>query len=1316
LFQIYRDHRSQWGEGQYLTESGNISDPLRLETYLAAIGNVETETLENREVTDAQYLKKKRRWNKRDGLDDGPSDAQLKAMEEAKQGDYLTMIQGIVHNKDATFVDGWSPAPPGKKDFKGSYYYEKLKLTPLDVEGHHALRKAYMEGLMWCLAYYYRGCISWGWFFPYHYGPMLSDLRNLPEMFENIEFTVGIPIFPFQQLMSCLPPASSALVPKPYRNLMTSSDSPIHQFYPTDFDVDMNGKKNPWEGVNLLPFIEINLLLDSIKKYAPDDELNDAERGRNRVGEIFCYTFDLTATDTVEAPHKGIGLTDIVKCNSRVSILPQYDAEGVSFEPKLVAGTQIPYPGFPSLNVLPITDAELTSVGVKCFGFPSKYPTMVLELHQMPEMPPIETLAGNLLQRSLFINWPMMHEAKVVAISDETTEIYLFKGKKKVKKWNKTEQDRWARESQEMTQNYLGGINVPGSGGVQIQEVKIRLRLLPLQGMQTNPNNGSSKKLFGKEQAEVPLQLALWQAPAPDPRFEERGPMTLEERFHVDSNVVLTKGKYKGCIGQVVGIADGKKVGVKVLTMPPEVPFGLALARSINESFVSSADAGRILKINPLIFGRITSSLTFFQGNYDIGLNLKSNEGLCVAGYTREKKESTFKGKNSHQEEKKAWDSGDSLLVIGSVRALGDNKDKESAIRERIQWEYTPKAIRLINEYRQRFPQLFSALAKLPSEKKYDAQKVFGPNWVEVMPQIRDWLNKNDSATLPRVPISTVVMPQEAVIAVEKTTDIRNLQLRKKGFPKESLVKVPGSALYRENSTSATDVMLASDHNENLSPELGDRVVNLCATGIPFGARGTVVGIHKATTGCVEIVMDEEFVGGTSLQGLCSNFRGKLAVWAHLMRTTVENNREITEKHVPQGSVKANATKILSGIESQVANDNTKPATAASATNIKYFASPGRHGSTGRNIRAPSSGKSRAESSNRGKLKQAGWREAQGPPDKGIGFKGVRKGKSGINQWRAFLKNGPSGNTAKVQTNELKAMLGVTTPSPEAHLKAMLGVGTKPAFQQAPPPVAPPKPNDPTANLKVLMRVGSQNPPPQQQQPQVIDDGFPPPPPVLPSAADQLMQLMAKQHHSMPPQAPPMPRAAVSHQGGSSSFNFAYTAEGEDVPQPQQQQQLPPPPPMNHNHHQFQHQGMPMGFPQPPPVPMMMSPYGYMPQPPMSPQMMGQHPGMPLATMPMMARQLPSGVDVATTGVRPNNGFVAIKPAPPAASVISDEEFPPLGAPLPKTKKGISKKDSSNAAPTEASPPTPVETTPAKPKQASTQSFLVPSAIKVGKK
>jgi 5'-3' exoribonuclease 1 len=171
LFNTYKEQRSSWGEGNYLTEIGNITDPARLENFLAAIGSVETETLEDREASDADYLKKKRRWNKRDGLADLPSDAELKVAEDAKQNDYLGMMENLMaKQKGATYVDGWAPPQPGGKDFKGRYYYEKMKLTPIDIDAHHALRQSYIEGLMWCLAYYYRGCISWGWFYPYHYG------------------------------------------------------------------------------------------------------------------------------------------------------------------------------------------------------------------------------------------------------------------------------------------------------------------------------------------------------------------------------------------------------------------------------------------------------------------------------------------------------------------------------------------------------------------------------------------------------------------------------------------------------------------------------------------------------------------------------------------------------------------------------------------------------------------------------------------------------------------------------------------------------------------------------------------------------------------------------------------------------------------------------------------------------------------------------------------------------------------------------------------------------------------------------------------
>jgi 5'-3' exoribonuclease 1 len=245
LFGIYKEQRHAWGHGNYLTESGEISDPTRLEIFLTAIGAVETEILQQREKGEAEYIKKKRRWDKRDGKEGGPSDLELKEQEAEKQNNYATMIEGLLENYGPDdFVDGWKPVTAREqKDFKGRYYYEKMKITPVDKERHWKLRKSYMEGLRWCLAYYYRGCISWGWFYPYHYGPMLSDLIDIPKMFAEITFELGEPLLPFQQLMGCLPPASSQLVPKIYRWLMTSSESPIIAFYPLHFEVDMNGKK-----------------------------------------------------------------------------------------------------------------------------------------------------------------------------------------------------------------------------------------------------------------------------------------------------------------------------------------------------------------------------------------------------------------------------------------------------------------------------------------------------------------------------------------------------------------------------------------------------------------------------------------------------------------------------------------------------------------------------------------------------------------------------------------------------------------------------------------------------------------------------------------------------------------------------------------------------------------------------------------------------------------------------------------------------------------------------------------------------------------
>jgi 5'-3' exoribonuclease 1 len=200
IFKAYKEMLTTLGEG-YIVNSGEIGDMARLEKLFSIIGVQELDILQNREAEAKEFATKRRKFKDSNML----TEEEVQAAEEAKQRAYDEALQALETSvalgyeepsDDGADEEGFVLARVRKaakekegdpheldrplecaKDFKGRYYYEKFKVLPGAAATKiffGKLRESYLQGLMWCLAYYVKGCISWTWYFPYHYGPMLQ--------------------------------------------------------------------------------------------------------------------------------------------------------------------------------------------------------------------------------------------------------------------------------------------------------------------------------------------------------------------------------------------------------------------------------------------------------------------------------------------------------------------------------------------------------------------------------------------------------------------------------------------------------------------------------------------------------------------------------------------------------------------------------------------------------------------------------------------------------------------------------------------------------------------------------------------------------------------------------------------------------------------------------------------------------------------------------------------------------------------------------------------------------------------------------------
>ena len=148
------------------------------------------------------------------------------------------------------------------------------------------------------------------------YAPFMSDIKNFSDL--SIQFELGTPFLPFEQLLAVVPAASRQLLPKPFQNLMIMEQSEIIEYYPVNFKTDLKGKQQEWEAVVLIPFIDEQKLLAAISPLY--SRLTEEELNHNKHGPCLLYTYDSSISFLVPStlPKK---FPDISFCHAKCEVL-----------------------------------------------------------------------------------------------------------------------------------------------------------------------------------------------------------------------------------------------------------------------------------------------------------------------------------------------------------------------------------------------------------------------------------------------------------------------------------------------------------------------------------------------------------------------------------------------------------------------------------------------------------------------------------------------------------------------------------------------------------------------------------------------------------------------------------------------------------------------------------------------------------------------------------------------------------------------------------------------------------------------------------
>lgn len=719
---------------------------------------------------------------------------------------------------------------------KRDYYIQKFGYEEVNRDVLAELTYQYVTGIQWILSYYFNGVPSWSWFFPFHYAPYMSDIRHFSSL--EIKFELGTPFLPFEQLLAVLPAASRQLLPKPFQNLMIMEQSDIIDYYPVNFKTDLNGKQQEWEAVVLIPFIDEERLLDAM---APlHSRLTKEEVSRNKHGPCLLYTYDSSLTFVYHSsmPRK---FSDISCCHARCEVLDKdvFHVAVKHMQQGLCEGVKLDvyYPGFPTLYHVP-HKAQLKKAGVKVFQMHSKSHSMILNIMEPQEKVLSLRIAEDFLGKTCYVGWPHMVEALVVGVCDgikryfhekknshnsDKEVLYQDLTELEVKSWN--HQIKSAKEYQLERR------------GIELGETKIIIEACPIKGKRYvcgAKGLVTMEKEWSPMPVSYPYQLTVKDIHVHESHEDDKI-HTIEELFPIGSQCFMLASPYYGSSGEVIEI-DVKQSRVRVqLHVPPQPDLHSVIDKykALSVNYLPAHVAAKKLGITTNLLLRISGSFLI------------------------------------ENESRKSSSSGTTKVDIGlNMKFSKQNREALGFARrtEGGEWTFSPAALKIISGYLHKFPHLFETLAKMSSNDRCFAKDLeVDEKGSELLSEVHDWLKTIPSLQLEPVKCGSISLDDPVVEAIEQAV-LSTKALNHK--PKAVKVRVRPHLLFKPSGHQGAVLP-----DKDATFELFDRVVNVkLNVAVPFGLRGTIIGIHEAPNSSdvlYQVIFDEPFLGGLALR--CSS-------------------------------------------------------------------------------------------------------------------------------------------------------------------------------------------------------------------------------------------------------------------------------------------------------------------------------------------------------------------------------------------------------------------------------------------------------------